>query len=69
MQASVRSVEDNLEGSVNTAVSKLKGACRTSAKGAVENSTRHLLQRNTASIVDRLYRIAQHIALVAEENS
>ena len=69
MHASVPTVEDNSEGSVNIAVRKLRGVCKTSAKDAEEVSMHHRLQRNTASIVDRLYRTVRHIALAAEEGS
>jgi len=69
MHASVPSVEDNLEGSVNNAVKKLEGMYKTSVNDAEEDSMHRRLQRNTASIVDRSYRIARHIAQVAEESS
>ena len=69
MHASALSAEDSSEGSVNTAVKKSKGMCKTSAKDAEEDSMRLHLQRNTVFTVDRSCRTALHIALVAEESS
>ena len=69
MHSSVLNVEGNLQGSVNIAVRKLRGVCKTSAKDAEEDSMRHLLRRNTAPIAGRLYPTARHIALAAEEDS